>query len=253
MNKKLILLLISIISIGFISVAVSLNQSPTNQFSPTQINQLKQIVHDYLIQNPEVLLEAQQALQIKEEAKLEAAAQTAILKYKDQIFNDPNSPVIGNKKDELVLVEFFDYQCPHCKYMKDVIQNILKANPNLKIISKELPIFGGDSEFAAKLALAAAKQNKYWEIHNALMGATNPLTQDKALAIAKQLGLNMDQLKTDMNSNDIAKEIQDNLNLAQQLGLVGTPTIIIAKNHLSQFSFIPGQVEQVDLQNKLTQ
>lgn len=265
--------IINSIKIGILSLVLSFTamaqaqqstvttNTPTTQsatanqsnFTPDQVKAIEQIVHDYLVKNPQVLIEATRALQAQEFAKAQKEALQAIVENKQQLFDDSASPVVGNKNGDVVLVEFFDYQCGHCKAMNDVIQSVLKNNKDLKIIFKELPIFGSNSRFAARAALASVKQGKYFEFHDALLGAENPLTNQKVLDIAKKIGLNIKQLKKDMNEASIQQQIRDNFQLAQKLKLVGTPAFIVANKDLTKFRFIPGTTTQADLQQNFTQ
>ncbi len=231
-------------------------------FSPDQVTQIKQVIHDYLVGNPQVLVEASQALQKQEMQKVEQKAQSAISDNAQTIFQDAASPVGGNPKGDVTVVEFFDYQCPHCKDMEAVVDKVRAADPNLRIVYKELPIFGSSSRDAALAALAANKQNPalYVKFHNALLLAPNPLNKDKILALAKTAGLNVDQLAKDMKSDALQKQIDDNFKLAQNLGLMGTPTFVISKwqvgankNSVTNSAFVPGVVTEQNLKDLIAQ
>lgn len=226
--------------------------------SSDQVQQVQQIVHNYLVNNPQVLVEASEALQKQEMQKIEKNAQSTISKYAKQIFADSGSPVVGNANGKVTLVEFFDYQCPHCKDMSSAISNVMSSDKNLRVVFKELPIFGGNSKFAAQAALAAYKQgaDKYLQFHNSLMAAANPLNEEKILSIAKTSGLNVDQLKKDMSSSDVKQEIENNFKLAQALSIMGTPTFVIGKwenGAVSKTSFIPGATTEANLQKLVRQ
>lgn len=227
-----------------------------------QVDQVKQVIHDYLVTNPQVLVEASEALQKQEATKVEQKAQSAITENASAIFADPASPVAGNAKGDVTLVEFFDAQCPHCKDMKPILETLRKNDPNLRIVFKELPIFGPSSRQAAAAALAAYQQgpDKYLQFHNALLDASNPLTSDKVLAIAKSVGLDMEKLNKDMNSDVVKKQLEDNFKLAQTLGLMGTPTFIISKWQVGangatvkQAAFVPGVTSAANLQSLISQ
>lgn len=209
-------------------------------FSSDQQKAIEKIVHDYLVNNPEVLIEVSQALQSKELAKAKAQAMQGIAANKPKLFNDPHSPTAGNANGKVILVEFFDYQCVHCKEMESLIEKMVSTNSNLKIIYKEFPIFGASSNYAAQAALAAAKQGKYVEFHNALFKVNGPLNEAKVEEIAKSVGLNVEQLKKDMNDPDIKQQLSDNYDLAKALSLVGTPSFVISNKAMTQFDFIPG-------------
>lgn len=238
--------------------------TPSSGFSLEQTNQIKQIIHDYLVGNPQVLIEASQALQKQEIAKVEEKAKSAITSNASQIFADPASPVIGNAQGDVTLVEFFDYQCPHCKDMGTVVDQVRAADGNLRVVLKELPIFGATSKDVSMLALAANQQgtDKYVKFHNALLKAPNPLNKEKALAIAKEQGLDTTKLLKDMNSDVVKKQIDDNFKLAQSLGLMGTPTFIVSKWQVNgkdntvfvqKAAFIPGVVDVSGLKEIIVQ
>ncbi len=136
-----------------------------------------------------------QSLQDKELSKAKSQALQGITSNKEKLFNHPASPFTGNANGDVMIVEFFDYQCGHCKEMQPVIESLLAKNKNVKIIYKEFPIYGASSNFASKAALAAAKQNKYLEFHNALFKVSGALNEHKVLEVAKSVNLNLDQLK----------------------------------------------------------
>jgi len=211
-----------------------------SSFSPAQQQDIQKIVHDYLVKNPEVLVEASQALQEKEMAKVKSAALQGIAQNKDKLFNNPHSPTAGNPNGNVILVEFFDYQCGHCVEMQPVIEKLLSTHSNVKMIYKQFPIFGGMSDYAAKAALASVKQGKYLEFHNALFRMGGKLDENKILQAAQSVGLNIDQLKKDMNDPAIKQQIAENYQLAKDLRLVGTPSFVLSNKALTQFDFIPG-------------
>lgn len=223
-------------------------------FTAKQQAQIQQIVHDYLVNKPQVLIEASQSLQKQQMAELEKNAKQAISSNFSRVVSDPTSLVLGNKNGKVTLVEFLDYQCGHCKAMSPVVENVLKSNPNLRIVVKEFPIFGAGSEFAAGAAIAASKQgiDKATAFHSALFNAKSQLNPDSVMQIAKSVGLDTTKLQNDMKDPAIAKQLQDNLDLAQTLGLVGTPAFIITPTqafNAAELGFIPGATNEATLQN----
>lgn len=220
-------------------------------FTPDQVKAIQNIVHKYLVKNPKVLVEASRALQAQQMKTQQANAVSAIEKNKQQIFNDSASPVAGNPNGNVSVVEFFDYQCGHCKTMNTTINSLLKDNSNVRLVLKELPIFGGNSKFAAQAALAAKSQNKYFEFHKALLATSNPLDNNKVMAVAKKVGLNIDQLKKDMNSENVQQELRMNFKLAEKLKLMGTPAFIISNKALTKFRFIPGATSLANLKQQI--
>jgi protein-disulfide isomerase len=227
-------------------------------FSAPQKKQVEQVIHDYLVSHPEVLVEASQVLQQKQQKELQLQAQNAILEQSTPLFKGQLA-VAGDPKGNVTLVEFFDYQCVHCKKMKPVVQSLTEKNKNLRVVYKEFPIFGKTSEFASQAALAAAVQGKYKAMQDALLSQEKPLTDAIVLDAAKSIGLNIDQLKKDMDSQAIKDELAANRQLAEKIHLMGTPAFIIASTPKGQFdtktkpSFVPGGASETSLQEMINQ
>lgn len=160
-----------------------------------------------------------------------------------------NDPVAGNPRGNITIVEFFDYQCSHCIHMAPVISAIIKNNPDVRIVFKEYPIRGPLSEFASRAALASNLQGKYYSFNHALLTSNEPLTQTNILTIAKQIGLNISQLKKAMYSNTVNNQLRTNQQLAQQLKIQGTPAFYFAKSKNSQkVTSVLGSMTQSDMQ-----
>lgn len=238
---------------SFSAISNPTTPTPTPKFTPQQVKMIEKIVHDYLVQHPETLVEASNALQAQEEQKQKQFAMKAIIENKSSLFDATNSPISGNPQGSVVVVEFFDYQCGHCKAMSSIVQQVLEQDPHVKMIFKELPIFGENSQFAAKAALASMQQGEkhYFAFHNALLSSENPLNKDKILKIAESVGLNTAKLQLDMNSPAVVQELKDNFALAQNLRLVGTPTFVIANRSLTRFDYIPGAASKAYLLKSL--
>jgi protein-disulfide isomerase len=238
-----------LLSAASLSFAAPLNP-PTKPdiFTPTQVTAIQGIVKDYLINNPQVLAEVAQALKVKQRLEWMKMQQTAIDKNKDAIFNNPNTPSLGAKKPAVYLVEFFDYQCGHCKSLKSPIDGLLKDNPDLKVIFQEFPIFGKNSETAARVALAANLQGKYWPVHEALLSTENPMSEAKALAAAKKAGCDMKQLEKDMLSKKVTDLLETSGQLAEALRLEGTPALIFANADQKNVELVPGGMSQEMMQ-----
>ena len=217
----------------------------SSTLSDAQKVEMHKVIHDYLVNNPEVLLEVSQALQQKQQQNAQKQAQSAILENAPQLFSDKMT-TIGNAKGNVTLVEFFDYQCIHCKKMAPVISELIKKDSNLRVIYKEFPIFGESSDKASRAALAAGMQNKYQAMHEALINQEKRLDDDIINAAAKSIGLNMAKFKTDMESKTVTEALDANRKLAEKLHLMGTPAFIVAYTpegklkEGSQPDFIPG-------------
>lgn len=179
---------------------------------------------------------------------------TAYAESVSSLFHRSDDPVAGNPNGKITVVEFFDYQCGHCVSMGPVIQNIIKANPNVRIVFKEFPIRGTTSEFAARAALAANKQGKYYQFSHALLATNQPLTEEVILNVAKSAGLNMPKLKKDMKSSAITDALRANAQLAQELNINGTPAFFIGKTNAksaSAITFVLGEMSQQELQDAI--
>lgn len=224
---------------------------PGSGFNDAQVQQIQKIVHDYLISNPEVLVKASEALQQKQAAQSQKDAMSAIKENVQALFSDSQSPTAGNQNGNLEVVEFFDYQCGYCKAMASIIESVLKTNNNVRVIFKELPIFGGNSHLAAQAALASTKQNKYFEFHNALFAAEKPLNEQSIFAIAKSVGLDVKKLKAEMKKPWIDQQIKANFGLAEKLKLMGTPAFVMSNKANTDFRFIPRATSKDEFNNQL--
>jgi protein-disulfide isomerase len=228
--------------------------SLADTFTPEQQQEIQTIVKQYLLENPEILLDVSEALQQKQQDMILAEAESTIRANIDKIFNQ-NSPVTGNPDGSLSLVAFSDYQCGHCKRMKGVLDQLIAENDELKVVNKELPIFGEESEFAAKAALAAAEQGKYRALQDKLFALQPPITEQQILDEAKAIGIDMKKLQKDINNNAIQAEIDNNMELAYALKLLGTPAFIFAKGVGTddlKIYFIPGAAPKDEMQKALS-
>lgn len=212
-------------------------------------------VHQYLLQNPEVLVEALQILQKKQFEQAEATVkqtQAIAAKFAAPLFHTSSDPTAGNPNGKITIVEFFDYQCPHCVDMAPVMGEIIKSNPDVRIVYKEFPIRGPMSNLAARVALAANLQGKYSEMSHAILNNKQPITQDLLMQLAKDNGLDVEKLKKDMNDAKIDTQIKDNMKLGQDLKLFGTPAFFIGKTDAATaINYVPGQMDQTQLQGMI--
>lgn len=227
--------------------------STVQVFTPEQQKALGSIIRNYLLENPEVLLQASAKLREKMQQQQTQQAMEAIQLNKAALFSNPTMPTYGNPNGTKLMVEFFDYQCPHCKSMGKVVNDLVMQNADLKVIFMELPIFGGASDLAAKAALAAQMQGKYMPLHTALLAADNPLTEDKIYALAKAQGLDVAKLKIDMQSQGVVTKLNAVRDLAEKLNLQGTPAFVISNSGQTVFKFVPGEASAQNLQGLLNQ
>lgn len=168
------------------------------------------------------------------------------------LFHQSGDPVAGNPNGKVTVVEFFDYQCPHCIDMGPVMDEIIKKNPDIRVVYKEFPIRGPVSDLAARAALAANKQGKYHEFSSKLLQQGKSLTQDAVYQTAKDVGLDVNKLKTDMNNKEISDQLKNNMKLGQNLKLFGTPAFFIGKTDAKgKINYVPGQMDQAQLQGMI--
>lgn len=247
----------TLLILGTQAYAATPNAASNINISPAERAKIEEVIHQYLLEKPEVIIEAVQNYQRKQYEQAEQTikkTQETTGAYAAPLFHQSNDPIAGNPQGKVTVVEFFDYQCPHCVDMAAILDAIIKANPDVRIVFKEFPIRGPISEFASRAALAANKQGKYYEFSHALLTAKPPLTQEAILQIAKDSGLNVDQLKKDMNDASINEQIKANTKLAQDLKLFGTPAFFIGKTDATtsdKINYVPGQMDQNQMQTAI--
>lgn len=190
--------------------------------------EVEKIVREYLLANPEILNEMLSELKAREEANATDKAKTAIANNRDALLNDGYSYVAGNPNGDITVVEFFDYRCGYCKKVRDDVVTFMNADSNVRIVFKEFPILGAASIEASRAAIAAKKQgdDKYWAFHQAMLGADG-LDSDAIYDIAAGQGIDVAKLKTDMKDPEVDQIIAKNHELAEQIGVDGTPAFIV--------------------------
>jgi protein-disulfide isomerase len=200
-------------------------------FSSAQTHEIESIVKNYLVQHPEVLQEAMDALDKRQKEVDAEKARSTIKEDKATIFNSSHQVVLGNPQGNITMVEFFDYNCAFCKRALPDMLTLLKTDPDLKFVLKEFPVLGPGSVEAAHVAVAARMQDpsgkKYIEFHQKLLGGRGPADKVRALAVAKDVGFDMARLEKDMNSDEVKATIEENMKLADELGVSGTPTYVV--------------------------
>jgi protein-disulfide isomerase len=218
-------------------------QAQEQQFSEKQADAIRKIVREYLIEHPEVIGEAVEALREKMRVQAEADAKKAIEARKDELFNAKDDPVIGNPKADVVLVEFFDYNCPYCKVVLDPMTEAMKADGKTRVVFKEMPILSEDSVTAARVALAAKKQGKYEEVHRAFMKFRGKLDDKSIFRLAGEAGANVEQIRKEMMAPEIEKQIKKNIELAHALDIASTPTFVVADANGGAARVLSGAIE----------
>ena len=204
-----------------------------DEFTPAQKQELGAFIREYLVNNPDVLREAIEALDKRDKATAEAQRQKTVASEAGPLFSSKYQATIGNPKATATLVEFFDYNCHFCKGALPDITKLIKADSNLKLVLKDFPVLGPGSVEAAKVASAARNQlpgDKFWAFHSKLLATHGPVGKAEALAVAKDLGLDMDRLAKDMESADVKAELDETMQLADALQINGTPTFVVGQD-----------------------
>ena len=222
-------------------------QAQTEPQPPPDKEAVREIVREYLLEHPEVIEQAILALNAKRQAEKAARARDALVQSRAALVGHPMSPVSGNPEGDVTLVEFFDYQCGHCKRSLAPVMDLLKNDPGLRIVWKDLPVLGPVSSFAAHASMAAHKQGKYLAFHEAVMGAQDRLSEDSVMAIAEQVGLDVERLRQEMADPEIAAYLNETQRLARELGITGTPAFVIGN------TLVPGAVDGARLRELIAE
>jgi len=217
--------------------ALALSGAPMSasaqSFSDTQRGDIETIVRNYLIAHPEVLEEAMAELSKRQAAAEAAKHEAGVANNSDAIFNSPRNVTVGNKDGDVTFVEFFDYNCGYCKRAMMDMMELIKSDPKLKVVLKEFPVLSAGSVEAAQVGVAVRMQDptgkKYLDFHQKLLGGRGAADKARAMAAAKEAGLDMARLEKDVGSAEVRATLEENMKLAESLGMNGTPSYVIGK------------------------
>ena len=214
-------------------------ESLTSPLKFSQIQEIQNIISNYLKKNPEIIIEAIEIFRNREKHAKKLQQREKIRRSRELLLFDKTSPVSGNPNGDITIVEFFDYRCGYCKKVFSFIPSLLKDDKNLRFVFKELPILSPESELAARAALVVWKyqKKKYFQFHKALMETRSPLSEQNILRIARRIKLDVSQIRKEMRSDKINNILLKNQELARKLGIQGTPAFIIGDK------LIPGAVD----------
>jgi protein-disulfide isomerase len=203
-------------------------------FSAPQRGEIEKIIKDYLMKHPEVLQEAMAELEKRQAVAEAEKARTAVKNHSDALFNSPRAVVLGNPQGDVTFVEFFDYNCGYCKKAMSDMVELMGKDPKLKVVLKEFPVLGQGSVEAAQVAVAVRMQDKsgkkYLEFHQKLLTGRGQADKTRAMAVAKEIGLDMTRLEKDLKSDEVTQSISESMKLAEALGLNGTPSYVIGND-----------------------
>nr|WP_244665692.1 DsbA family protein [Pseudorhizobium halotolerans] len=208
--------------------------TPALALEEDEKKEMGQFIREYLLENPEVMLEVQAALEAKQHSqRLEQAGQ-AVAANHDAIFNSQDDVALGNPDGDVTVVEFFDYNCGYCKRALADMEKVLATDPKVRFILKELPILGPDSLDAHRVsnAVRLIAPEKYGDFHRALLGSTGTATEESAIEVAATLGISEADIRKSMAENPNDQLVRDAYTLATNLGVTGTPTYIVGNEAL---------------------
>jgi len=205
--------------------------------SPQQRGEVEGVIRDYILKNPELLIQALQAAEERERARLAARQREAVVAEQAALTRSPGDPVGGNPRGDVTIVEFFDYRCPYCKQVKPAVREAVRADGKVRVVYKEFPILSRESAIAARAALAADRQGKYVAFHDALMDSKAPLNEDSIRETARRVGIDVDRMAKDMDDPRIDAVLRANRALADKLDIRGTPAFVVGGE------LLPGAVD----------
>ncbi len=197
---------------------------------PVTQAQVEQIVHDYIVKNPKLIMDSVNNYRFQvasQQASQDAQQAEKNVQKNKKALTGTDSPVAGNPKGDVTVVEFFDFNCHYCKGAFPTVEALLQDDKNVRLVLKDFPILGPSSIQASKWALAAQRQGKYYPFFKALMLNREPITDDVLRSIAKQVGLDAAQMEKDAADPAITNQIEKNEQLAEELGIHGTPSFVI--------------------------
>ncbi len=222
-------LLITVGAVPSWAQSKALSKIPTQPLSASEKQAIEGVVKDYLLNNPEIIIEAIQSLREREERDKAKRAKANLVKFRNDLLNDPDTPVGANPKGDVTIVEFFDYRCGFCKRVFPDIMKAINEDRNIRYVFKEFPILGPESVAASKTALAAwiVDKSKYEAFHQAMMGSKGGLPESRVMKMAAKAGYDVNALKKALADPRIDKMLEKNFALAQALDINGTPGFII--------------------------
>jgi protein-disulfide isomerase len=227
---------------------IALAPARADEFSAAQKAEIESILKSYLLKNPEILRDTAAALEEREKQAETAARQQIIADPASPLFDVSNQAVIGNPNGAITLVEFFDYNCGYCKRALADLARLMKDNPDLRVVLRDLPILAPGSVDAAKIANAATiqfKGQKFWEFHQKLLGSHGPVGKVEAIAAARDFGADVDKLTKDSEQPTVKAAVDQSTELAKNLAITGTPSYVIGDE------VVVGAVGYTDLEAKI--
>ena len=217
------------------SLALAATALPASAFDDAEKAEIGTIVREYLLANPELMLELQQALEAKQQAEADQRRRDVIASSADALTRNAADPVLGNPAGDVTVVEFFDYNCGFCRRAHQDMKTLIESDPNVRFVLKEFPILGPDSQAAHTVAIAfnRLKPDAYGTFHDRLMEAEGRVDEALAVSTAVELGVTEEALRAEMQSAEITASVEATYALADGLGITGTPSYVVGNEMIS--------------------
>ena len=204
-------------------------------FSPDQRGEIERIIKDYLLKHPELLQEVMSELEKRQTAADAEKHRGAIKELSATIFNSSRQVTLGNLQGDVTVVEFFDYNCGYCKRAMTDMMDLMKNDAKIKFVLKEFPVLGEGSMQAAQVAVAVRMQDKtggkkYLEFHQKLLASRGSIDKARAVAAAKEVGLDVARIEKDLASEEVKATLEESYKIAEALGLNGTPSYVVGSD-----------------------
>jgi protein-disulfide isomerase len=226
-------------------------QAQTQSFSPAQRGEIETNQRDYLLNHPELLQEVMAELDKRQNLADAEKHREGVKQHAQIIFSSPRQITLGNPQGDVTVVEFFDYNCAFCKRAMADMTDLMKGDGKVKFVLKEFPVLGEGSTQAAQVAVAVRMQDKtggkkYLEFHQKLLGGRGQADKARAMAVAKEVGLDMARLEKDMASDEVKNTLQESFTIAEALGLNGTPSYVVGSDVVIGAVGLPALKERVN-------
>ena len=202
-------------------------ENAIQNLSTKQRQLIERVIRDYVLENPEIIEEAIRKLEQNKRLIASQADEKRVLENVNALYRDPDTPILGNPNGDISIVEFVDHGCGVCKRFHPILNELIRTDPGVRLLYKEWPILGPSSILASRAAIASRRQGKYKIFLDALLGSHSRLSVRNVTALAQSVGINVKQLKKDMKSPKVDEILLKNYQLAEQLGLNGTPSLVI--------------------------
>lgn len=210
---------------AFMATATTMQTAKAGDAEPLTRAEIKQMIGAYIRENPQEIIDS-----------LDAYEKAAMRAKRDGLVTE-GVPMAGNPDGDVTIIEFFDYNCGYCRKVLPTLNELIEDDDGVRVVFREFPILSPDSVTAAKWALAAHEQGKYFEFHNKLMNTSGRVNEASILAAAKAVGIDIDRARADVDSRKVQEHIDQTREIAKALGVSGTPGFVIGDE------LIPGAVD----------